>query len=159
MPFLFPNVSVRVFNGHQEFAVPYDSEVVDSRVKRRVVCLNEVALDGITVNQLVAVKDSEWIIWIEEVLAIDSLNNQVITSFDGVIAKHIDFENVEGAFIREANIIGIFYYCASMPICLAIMTFCFAGAIFVGYNGFVKNKRDFIKKFKENYANDEEIQL
>lgn len=157
LPLLFPKVSLRVFNGYQDFAIPYKSEIVDGRVMKRVVWIDEVQINELKDGDMVAVVDETGTVWIEEIFAVDITNNQVVSTFDGLTVDRVDFEEVAGKFVRQANIIGIFYYFVSLPLGFILMSLAIGGSILVGYYGFVKNIRFYIKKYKENYANDEEI--
>lgn len=157
LPLLFPKVSLRVFNGYEDFAVPYNSEIVDGLIKKRVVWIDVVEISELKDGDLVAIEDEFGTIWIEEIVTIDSINNQVISTFDGITVDRADFDAVAGKYVRQANIFGIFYYFVSSPLGFGLMSLAFGGSILIGYHGFVKDIRSFIKKFKDNYADEEKI--
>ncbi len=150
MPLIMPNTSAKLFNGYGSFAVPYQAESIDGKVSKIIVWIENVNVDNLQPQQLVAV-NNQGTIWIEQVNTIDYEQNQIITTYDGEIARRYNLEDVEGLFNREANIFGVFYYFASRPIGLFLMTVAFGGSLVVGYIGFVRNLKSSIKRFKENY--------
>jgi len=155
LPWIFPNVSIKLFNGFQEFAVPYNSEIVNGQVRKKVLWLNGFKIEELNQGDLLAVIDSNTnSIWIEEVVNIDWESNEVITSFDGLLARRTSFDNIKGLFDREASAFGVFYYSVSSPPGLIIMTIAIILSLLIGYYGFVNNVSTYYRKFKEKYQHE-----
>ena len=150
MSLIMPNTSAKLFNGYSSFAVPYQAESIDGKVSKIIVWIENVNVDNLQPMQLVAV-NNQGTIWIEQINTIDYEQDQIITTFNGEIARRYNFEDVEGLFNREASVFGVFYYFVSRPLGLLLMAIAFGGSLIVGYIGFVRNLKTSIKRFKENY--------
>lgn len=155
MPILMPSASMELFDGYSSFVVPYQAEVVDGRVTKKIVWIENVSVDDLQSFQLVAV-NNQGTIWIEQISSVDYEHNQIVTTYDGQIARRYNFDDIEGIYNREANIFGVFYYFVSRPLGVLVMTVAFGASLVVGYFGFVKNLKTSIKKFKDNYEIREE---
>jgi len=152
LPLLFSHTSKTIFGGFQEFAVPYETEIINGKVRMKIVWLADFEADNTNVGDLLAIRDSNTNgIWIEKIISIDFENSEVITSFDGLLANRTSFSEIEGNFIKEANFLGNFYYSISRPLGLAIMTLAIILSLIVAYIGFVNNVKCFRQRIEEKY--------
>ena len=141
LPLISPKYSIHIFGGYQRFVIPYDAEVIDDQIYKKIVWIEEINIDDIDNYTFVAVKDQTTeLVTIEKILSYDEESKEIITSPDGVIANRTSYDNIEGALIKESSNLGIFYYFVSRPLGLMVMSVCFAGALAIGYIVFVKDQ-------------------
>lgn len=153
LPLIFPKFSKKIFNGFQVFAVPYESEIVNGRVFKDIVWLDEVEFEDITNNQLIGV-DIDDTVWVVKVYDKDLVNQELLISTDGVILNRISSENIVGSYLRESKFFGVIYFFTSKPLSLSLIAIAFIASLIVAYLGFIKNIYKFKRKYLENYLYD-----
>lgn len=95
-------------------AVPMNQELDDELVAT-VARIRKVDLDMLVIGEKVIIygKYGSDFYWIEEIIAINLESNELTTTFDGLIANTIQFEDVEGIYIEDANFLQLLSYISS----------------------------------------------
>ena len=150
LPLIFPKISKKIFNGFQVFAIPYESEIVNGRVFKDILWLDEVEFEDIRNDQLIGV-DIDDTVWIVKVYDKDIVNQELLISTDGVILNRISSENIVGSYLRESKFFGVIYFFTSQPLSLLLIAIAFIASLVVAYLGFIKNIYKFKRKYLENY--------
>ncbi|MDY0023749.1 MAG: hypothetical protein RBR66_02360 [Candidatus Izemoplasmatales bacterium] len=142
LPQVLPKYSNHIFGGYQSFVIPYDAEIIDNQIYKKIVWIEDINIDDIDTYTFLAIKDpTTELVTIEKVFSYDEESREIITSPDGVIANRTSYDDIDGAYIKESSSLGIFYYYVSRPLGLIVMSVCFAGALAIGYIVFVKNEQ------------------
>jgi hypothetical protein len=149
LPLVFPKISASLFSGRQIFAVPYQAEIVEGKVDKKIVWVEDIDFQELYPEMLIAVNYQDTY-WIEEIVAIDYELEEVITSFNGTVARRYSLDDVAGLYNRDANLVGIFYYFASRYYGLIVIGLALSGSIYLWYRGFVKDINSHVKRFKDN---------
>jgi len=95
-------------------AVPMNQELDDELIAT-VARIRKVDLDTLVIGEKVIIygKYGSDFYWIEEIIAINLESNEITTTFDGLIANTIQFEDVEGVYIEDANFLQLLSYISS----------------------------------------------
>lgn len=112
-----PNRGIRAYGSTQVLAVPRGQEIIDSRIKVKVIRITSLDINVLEPGMILVVNNprNPAYFWVEEVVSIDRPNNQLVTSFDGFLTSVIDIDDIEGVFVRESNFFGILYYVSTQP--------------------------------------------
>jgi len=149
LPLVFPKISAEVFSGRQIFAIPYQAEIVEGKVYKKIVWVEDIDFQELHPEMLIAV-NYQGNYWIEEIVSIDYELEEVITSFNGTFARRYSLEDVAGLYNRNANAVGIFYYFGSRYYGLIVIGLALFGSIYFWHRGFVKDIKTHIRRFKDD---------
>ena len=149
LPLVFPRISASLFSGYQIFAVPYEAEIIDGKVDKRIIWIEDYDFQDLRPEMLIAVNYQDTY-WIEEIVSIDYELEEVMTSFNGTVARRYSLEDIAGLYNRDANVVGIFYYFGSRYYGLIVMGLALTGSIYLWYRGFVKEIKGYVKRFKDD---------
>ena len=95
-------------------AVPMDQELDDQVVATvaRIKKLDESVL-AIGDKVIIYGKYGSDLYWIEEVIAFNLETDEITTTFDGLIANTVSFDDIEGVYVEEANFLQLLSFISS----------------------------------------------
>jgi hypothetical protein len=149
LPMISKDLSKEIFNYQYVIAISKDQEI-DEDLTGEVVRLK--IIDKTTLNSgdrvlVFGLYDSSYY-WEVEILDNDITNQEVEATFDDVIRNRYSYDEIEGIYTDEANIIGIFYYTASTPRGFITMIILHALIVYIVHYVMFKDKNKILKDQK-----------
>ncbi len=95
-----------------EAVLPGQDIVGTGRASTGIVKIEELNIEQLTVDDQVIICCDFGIDenWVEEVVSIDTDNNLLETTYDGIVLVEVSSEDVYGVYIKDANFFGTVYY-------------------------------------------------
>lgn len=149
LPLISKDLSKEIFNYRYVIAISKDQEI-DEDLTGEVVRIKTI--DKTTLNSgdrvLVFGLYGNNYYWEVEILDNDITNQEVEATFDDVIRNRYSYDEIEGIYTDEANIIGIFYYTASTPRGFITMIILHALIVYIVHYVMFKDKDKILKDQK-----------
>jgi hypothetical protein len=149
LPMISKDLSKEIFNYQYVIAISKVQDI-DEDLTGEVVRLK--IIDKTTLNSgdrvlVFGLYDSSYY-WEVEILDNDITNQEVEATFDDVIRNRYSYDEIEGIYTDEANIIGIFYYTASTPRGFITMIILHALIVYIVHYVMFKDKNKILKDQK-----------
>ncbi|MGS0971624.1 MAG: hypothetical protein ACVCEJ_00025 [Candidatus Izemoplasmataceae bacterium] len=95
-----------------EAVLPGQDIVGTGRASTGIVKIKELNIDKLTTDDQVVICCDFGIDenWVEEVVSIDTENDLLETTYDGIVLVEVNSEDIYGVYIKEANFFGTIYY-------------------------------------------------
>lgn len=114
VPLLSENRGINAYKTTTILAIPMNQEI-DDVLDVKIVKIKKIDLDNLEVGEKIILfgEYGTQNYWVKEIVSIDSVNRTVQTTFDGVISHEASYDDLEGIYIEDANILGIISYVSS----------------------------------------------
>lgn len=148
VPIILPDRGLSVVRYTNVIAVPIDQEVVVDEtgfeISATVVLIEKFNPDELEIGDLVVIygKFGSNVYWVERVASFDLDNETVTTTLDGYVASEdvTSFDEIEGFFVRRANLVGTLTYVSSSARGYLVMLFFHALVLAVLYYLYNRDK-------------------
>lgn len=150
LPMISKDFSKNIFGYRYVIAISKNQEI-DEDLVGEVVRLKTIDKTTLNVGDHVLVYGlyGNNYYWEVEVLDNDLVNEEVEATFDDVIRNKYSYDEIEGIYTEEANIIGVFYYTASTPRGFITMIVLHALIIYILHYAMFKDKDNILKDKKD----------
>lgn len=114
IPLLSDNRGVNAFGVTTVLAVPMNQEIGQS-VTARVILIEKLDIAQLKVGDMIIIygEFGTDLNWVGEILELSFENQTAEVTFDGFIKRTIDFDEIEGLYLRNADLLGIISYISS----------------------------------------------
>lgn len=149
LPMISKDFSKDVFGYRYVIAISKDQEI-DEDLTGEVVRLKTIDKTSLNEGDRVLVFGlyGNSYYWEVEILNNDVNNQEVEATFDDVIRNRYTYDEIEGIYTDQANIIGIFYYTASTPRGFITMIILHALIVYIVHYVMFKDKNKILKDQK-----------
>ncbi len=131
-------------------AIPKDQEI-DGDLTGNVIKLKDMNPSEVKVGDRILIYGlySNDFYWEVEVLDHDNENQTIEATFDDIIRNRYTYDQIEGIYGAESNIVGVFYYTASTLRGFLMMVFLHALIIYIVYYQVFSNQSKKVKVIKK----------
>jgi hypothetical protein len=146
LPMISKDFTKDVFGYRYVIAISKDQEI-DEDLVGEVVRLKTIDKEALSPGDRVLVFGlyGNSYYWEVEVLDNDTTDQVVEATFDDVIRNRYNYDEIEGMYTKQANIVGVFYYTASTPRGFITMLILHALIVYIVHYTMFKDKDKILK--------------